>query len=275
MKLNKLPQLVVGYCVAALLVGCKTEDTGPAYDVSLRETSLGKVLTNDAGKTLYVFTKDVNGTSACTGGCKDTWPVFFKETLKLDPSLNPADFGTITRDDGAKQTTFQGWPLYVYKSDAAAGDVKGENVGGVWIAAKTAYTIMLANTQLKGHDGKLYTAEYKEGTADTQYFTDAQGRTLYGFINDKKGKNNFTKADFSNNAVWPIFEAEIKDLPSTLDKSLFTTIKVGDRTQLVYKGWPLYYFGQDGGVRGVTKGVSFPRPGVWPIIQKTTATAPD
>lgn len=275
MKINKLPQLVVGYCVVALLVGCKTEDKGPAYDVSLQETSLGKVLTNDAGKTLYVFTKDVNGTSACTGGCKDTWPVFFKETLKLDPSLNPADFGTITRDDGAKQTTFQGWPLYAYKSDAAAGDVKGENVGGVWITAKTSYTIMLANTQLKGHDGKLYTAEYKEGVADTQYFTDGQGRTLYGFINDKKGKNNFTKADFSNNAVWPIFEAEIKDLPSTLDKTLFTTIKVGDKTQLVYKGWPLYYFGQDGGVRGVTKGVSFPRPGVWPIIQKTTATAPD
>jgi predicted lipoprotein with Yx(FWY)xxD motif len=275
MKINKLPQLVVGYCLVALLVGCKTEETGPAYDVSLQETSLGKVLTNDAGKTLYLFTKDVKGLSACTGGCKDTWPIFFKETLKLDPNLNPADFGTITRDDGAKQTTFQGWPLYAYKSDAVAGDVKGENVGGVWIAAKTAYTVMLANTQLVGHDGKLYTAEYKEGTADTQYFTDGQGRTLYGFINDKKGKNNFTKADFSNNSVWPIFEAEIKDLPSTLDKTLFTTIKVGDKMQLVYKGWPLYYFGQDSGVRGVTKGVSFPRPGVWPIIQKTTATAPD
>ncbi|WP_428657077.1 COG4315 family predicted lipoprotein [Runella sp.] len=275
MKINKLPQLVVGYCLMALLVGCKTEDAAPVYDVSLQETSLGKVLTNDAGKTLYVFTKDVNGTSVCTGGCKDTWPVFFKETLKLDPTLNAADFGTITRDDGAKQTTYQGWPLYAYKSDAVAGDVKGENVGGVWIAAKTTYTVMLANAQLKGHDGKLYTAEYKEGTADTQFFVDGKGRTLYAFANDKKGKNNFTKADFSNNSVWPIFEAELKDIPSTLDKTLFSAIKVGDKTQLVYKGWPLYYFGQDDGVRGATKGVSFPRPGVWPIVQKTTATAPD
>lgn len=59
MKINKLPQLVVGYCLVALLAGCKTEETGPAYDVSLQETSLGKVLTNDAGKTLYLFTKDV------------------------------------------------------------------------------------------------------------------------------------------------------------------------------------------------------------------------
>ncbi|MFN8354266.1 MAG: hypothetical protein U0Y10_07470 [Spirosomataceae bacterium] len=273
--MNKWTLLGVGMALLVSAAGCKDENTGPSFDIGLQETTLGKVLADGTGKTLYFFTKDVTGTSQCTGGCLDNWPLFYNESLRLDVGLNASDFGTITRSDGKKQTTYKGWPLYTYKNDAATGDVKGENVAGIWSVAKISYTIMLANTQLVGHDGKNYNAQYKEGVADTQYFVDEQGRTLYAYIKDKKNKNNFTKSDFSNNSVWPIFEVELKDVPSTLDKSQFSTIKVGDKNQLTYKGWPLYYFGQDNSQRGITKGVSFPSPGVWPIIQKETTPAPE
>lgn len=258
------------------VIGCQKQDSEPTYDIMTKETTLGKVLTNDAGKTLYFFTSDVNGTSACSGNCLTNWPVFYKELTNLDPTLvaNVANFGIITRADGTKQTTYKGWPLYTYSGDATAGDVKGENVGGKWMVAKTTYTIMLANAQLIGADGKMYTSQYKEGTGDTQYFVDETGRTLYGYAFDKKNKNNYTKADFSNDGVWPIFGPDLKDLPSTLDKTLFSTIKVADKNQLTYKGWPLYYFGSDNKVRGANKGISFPKPGIWPIIQKETAEAP-
>ena len=264
--------------IAALFVcvgACKTADTTPQNDLALTTTALGPVLTGSDGKTLYFFAPDANGSANCTGACTDTWPVFYKETPLLGTGLIASDFTTITRADGARQTVYKGWPLYYFKSDAKAGDTNGENVGGMWNVAKTEYTIALGAGQLKGNDGKTYTGDYKEGTGTTIYFTDQQGRTLYGFASDKQNKNNYTKADLSNNATWPLFEVSaLKELPSSLKKSDFSTIDVFGHTQLTYKGWPLYYFGPDAGVRGATKGVSVPKPGIWPIVNANTPAAP-
>lgn len=254
---------------------CDKDEPMAAKDISLRETSLGKVLTDDKGMTLYYFTKDVAGASLCSGGCLTNWPIFaYEGTLEVGDGLNASDFTTITRADGTKQTAYKGWPLYYFHDDKAAGDVKGENVNSVWVVAKPAYTIMLANQQLVGNDGKSYKSDYTEGTGETQFFVDGQGRTLYTFIKDKKDMNKYTKEDFSNDANWPIFTAEIEDLPSALDKSLFNVITVFNKKQLTYKGWPIYYFGADNKVRGATKGVSVPQPGVWPVVQKGVAPAP-
>ncbi|KAA9353660.1 hypothetical protein [Larkinella humicola] len=250
--------------------------TPPEPAINLTSTSLGNVMTDETGRTLYFFSNDYDstGASTCTGGCLTNWPVFYRATPKLASGLTATDFGTLTRADGAKQTTYKGWPLYYFKDDAKSGDVKGENVSNVWFVAKPNYSIMMANAQLVGHNGKSYTSDYKEGTGKTIYFTDGMGRTLYGFRNDKNMKNNFTKSDFSNNAVWPLYEETLKEVPSTIDKTLFGSITVFGRQQLTFKGWPLYYFQQDNGKRGLNKGISFPQPGVWPIINKDTPVAP-
>jgi predicted lipoprotein with Yx(FWY)xxD motif len=123
---------------------------------------------------------------------------------------------------------------------------------------------MLMNDTLLGLDGVTYNGNYEPGTEEVQYFVDAQGRTLYVFVNDFFDQNNFTNEDFSNNSVWPIYEEDPGRVPSTLDTTLFNTIDVFGHQQLTYKGWPLYYFGQDA-VRGDTKGVSVPQPGIWPV----------
>jgi predicted lipoprotein with Yx(FWY)xxD motif len=271
-KLNYM-FIAINICGMALF-GCKQEDKTPALDVTLKETTLGKVFTDGAGKTLYFFSPDVKGASTCTGGCLTNWPVFYKDLTNLDPTISATDFGTITREDGAKQTTFKGWPMYYFSGDIKAGDTNGENVGTKWFVAKPTYTLMLANAQLIGNDGKKYTSKYVEGEGDTQYFVDQTGRTIYGFANDKKNTNKYTKADFSNDATWPIYGPELKDLPSTMDKSLFSTIQVFGKNQLTYKGWPLYYFGPDNKERGINKGISVPRPGVWPVVNKDTPEAP-
>lgn len=256
------------------LDACTKSDDTPRYDVSLKTTSLGEVLAGENGKTLYFFTKDAAGTSACEGACLTNWQPFFKETLTLGAGVATTDLSTITRTDGAKQSTYKGWPLYYFKNDAATGEVKGDNVGGVWFVARPHFSVMLATGQLKGNDGKNYTSTYTEGVGETTYLVDSLGRTLYGFAPDKKNKNNYTKADFSNNATWPLAEFSAKNIPSALSAADFGTIQVFGKTQMTYKGWPVYYFGPDAGVRGINKGVSVPRPGVWPILNQNTVAAP-
>jgi predicted lipoprotein with Yx(FWY)xxD motif len=194
----------------------------------------------------------------------------------LANGLDIDDFGTVSSSSG-QQTTYKGWPLYYY---APAGvrespnETTGEAVGGIWFVAKTDYTIMIANAQLVGQDGKNYKGDYTEGTEKVQYFTDQRGRTIYSFIIDKKNDNNFTNGDGAHDAVWPIFGEAMGSLPSTLDKALFGTINVSGSTQLTYKGWPLYYFGNDA-ERGDNKGVSVPTPGVWPVVVKDAEEAPE
>jgi predicted lipoprotein with Yx(FWY)xxD motif len=274
--LRKTHLLSVTALISMALLACKDEPNPvTTTDLNLETTSLGRVLTGDGGHTLYVFAPDADGNANCSGNCLTNWPIYYKESLTLGNGLNQSDFTTITRADGAKQTAFKGWPLYYFKNDAKAGDVTGENVGNVWIAAKPTYTVLVASRQLTGQDGKLYTFDAKEGTGNSLFLTDNVGRTLYAFAPDKKNKNTFTKADLSNNPVWPLFEGTIDEVPSTLDKADFSTITVFGKTQVTYKGWPLYYFGNDQGVRGSTKGVSVPRPGVWPVVYKTSPNAPE
>lgn len=275
--------------IIAVASSCKREREGTTQLLIKTTTnaSLGNYLTDKDGNTLYYFANDPNGTSTCTGGCAAVWPPFFAgdnfSTDLLQSGIDFSDFGTVTTATGSKQTTYKGWPLYYYapavngvNTREAAGEVKGEGVGGTWFVAKTDYSINLANAQLVGNDGKNYIASPNlvEGVGKTLYFTDDRGRTLYTFSRDSAQKNKFTNSTFSNNTVWPIYETDKIVVPSTLDKTLFSSTNVFGKKQLTYKGWPLYYFGQDSATRGKNKGVSFPTPGVWPIALKDRITAP-
>ncbi len=91
--------------------------------------SIGTVLVAANGMTVYTFTKDVkdSGKSACLTGCITTWPA-----LTVAAGATPAGgtgvtgkLGTITRDDGTIQVTYNGLPLYFFKNDKAPGDAAG------------------------------------------------------------------------------------------------------------------------------------------------------
>lgn len=94
----------------------------------------GDVLVGPDGMTLYVFDQDTEGeaASACDGGCAESWPPL---TVTDDPVAGPdvtADLETFERDDGDRQVTAGGWPLYYFASDEEPGDASGQGVNDVW-----------------------------------------------------------------------------------------------------------------------------------------------
>jgi predicted lipoprotein with Yx(FWY)xxD motif len=99
-------------------------------------TSLGTVVVDSAGKTVYAFDKDArnSGTSACTGGCAGLWPAV--TTTGANPAVVgvTAKVGTISRPEGTTQITLDGRPLYTYSGDSGAGAVAGQGVKGIWWA---------------------------------------------------------------------------------------------------------------------------------------------
>ena len=92
------------------------------------------VLVDPAGRTLYTFDKDAGGRSSCNGGCAATWPPL---TAASDASAS-GDFSVVLRDDGSRQWTFHGRPLYLYAADQKPGDVSGDDFGGVWHPVRAA-----------------------------------------------------------------------------------------------------------------------------------------
>ncbi len=270
------------------LISCKKkQEPSVMKEILLRQdANHGNILTDKEGRSLYFFANDANGQNTCTGSCETGWPVFYIENISqgsLAQGLLLADFKTITTAQGKKQLTYKGWPLYYYAPMKEGGvneremplKVTGDGFNNAWFVAKPDYSIMIANTQLIGADGKNYLGNYTEGNGKTAYFTNDKGLTLYTFSKDSINKNKFTKADFSNNNIWPIYETDKVNVPSILNKAMFSSISVFGKKQLTYKGWPLYYFGADNQMRGSNKGISQPTPGTWPVAVKEMNPAPE
>ena len=277
---DKVWRVTAAAVVMLAIQGCNDPDPAepenPEKGIQIRtHATFGQVLTDSVGDVLYFFARDADGSSACVDGCASLWPSYYSSDAAAQAEIDANDIGTITRVDGTLQSTFKGWPLYYYANDGSAGEAGGDGVGGNWFVAKPDYSVLLVQNQLVGGDGTLYTADLTPGEGQTRYLVDAHGRTLYSFINDRHSTNNFTNADFSNNGVWPIYESAIQSIPSVIDGDDMAEIVVHGRTQLTYKGWPLYHFGQDA-ARGETKGVDFPAVGVWPVLNSDSpeATAP-
>ncbi|MDE1856883.1 MAG: hypothetical protein KGH98_02235 [Candidatus Micrarchaeota archaeon] len=118
----------------------KTNSTSQAKDTVTLETSstLGTYLANASGFTLYTYSSDVqnSGKSNCNGGCASAWPPFYTASLVLPSGLSASSFTTIMRNDGTKQLAYNGWPLYLFGGDGAAGQTNGQNVSGFVVATK-------------------------------------------------------------------------------------------------------------------------------------------
>jgi predicted lipoprotein with Yx(FWY)xxD motif len=106
-------------------------------DVTVVDTSLGKVLVGKNGKTLYLFKHDTGTTSACTGACATAWPAVVVTTTPTAGSGVTAALTTATAADGSKQLVVNGHLVYNYAGDQP-GDTMGNGVGGVWYALTPA-----------------------------------------------------------------------------------------------------------------------------------------
>lgn len=117
---------------AATMVSMPTP-TRPATVKVAANATLGNILVDANGMTLYLYAKDATGVSNCTGACATNWPPFLTNGTPVagDTTITGV-LGTITRADGTTQVTISGQPLYYYASDKAAGDANGQGLGGNW-----------------------------------------------------------------------------------------------------------------------------------------------
>jgi predicted lipoprotein with Yx(FWY)xxD motif len=106
----------------------------PATVTVASKGSVGAVLSNAQGMTLYRYTPDAPGVSNCTGGCATAWP-----PLELAPGATAPvagngvnGLGTIKRADGTLQVTYDNMPLYTFTGDSSASDAKGQGLDGTW-----------------------------------------------------------------------------------------------------------------------------------------------
>lgn len=110
--------------------------------IEVEQSSLGPILADADGHTLYAFVNDKGGTSSCTDQCIATWPALVsRQSIAAGTGVDTKLLSHTTRTEGSDQATYNDWPLYYYVGDVGPGDVDGQGVDGVWFVV--------------GADGKL------------------------------------------------------------------------------------------------------------------------
>ncbi len=99
--------------------------------LAMADSSLGSILVDGKGMTLYLFTKDAPNTSNCTGQCLAAWPPLLGKPT-AGKGVDATKLGSFTSADGSTQASYNGWPLYYWQADAKPGDVTGQKVNNVW-----------------------------------------------------------------------------------------------------------------------------------------------
>jgi predicted lipoprotein with Yx(FWY)xxD motif len=130
--------------VGATSVATSPVSAGVTVSVTKNPT-LGMILVDGSGMTLYQFKKDSPNKSACTGACATAWPPL-TVTVGTRPTASPAVTGTltvITRTDGSNQVAYNAIPLYHYAKDNKPGDTNGQGVGSVWFVVWITSTNMI------------------------------------------------------------------------------------------------------------------------------------
>ena len=141
-----LKRLIVGPMLLAVIVaGCSAASQSQTVQGATNQPAAGGgsgstivvkniggqnlLVAGSNGMTVYTFANDQanSGKSNCNNGCIQVWPA-----LTVPSGTTPTagagvsgKLGTITRQDGSTQVTYNGLPLYFYQGDHAAGDTNG------------------------------------------------------------------------------------------------------------------------------------------------------
>ncbi|HYY65461.1 MAG TPA: hypothetical protein VE688_12645 [Gaiellaceae bacterium] len=108
-----------------------------AVTITAHASRYGKILFDGRGRVLYLFARDRAGRSSCSGACAKAWPPSLtKGVPRAGRGVNAKLLGTTKRKDGTLQVTYGKHPLYYFKEDTKAGQIKCQNVsnfGGLWL----------------------------------------------------------------------------------------------------------------------------------------------
>ena len=257
-----------------------------------KDTAYGDYLTDGNGIALYMFQNDSAGMTNCYTTCAVAWPpltVASGATAAAGTGVTASMLGVITRTDGTKQVTYNGWPLYYYTAELATkSTIVGcqgiTGSGGLWFIMNPNGKV---NFTTKGRTANLASKNTLEMATNTNlgvYLTDKDGVALYVFGPDSFLKSNCADAQGCI-AAWPPLTVATGSTPTFgtgVDGSLVYWIKRADGTiQVTYNGWPLYYYvgeiGKPGTINCQNKNMN---GGFWWIIKndgtviKTDASGP-
>jgi predicted lipoprotein with Yx(FWY)xxD motif len=202
--------------------------------------TLGSILVDANGITLYTFANDAPGVSNCVAQCLELWPAYI---VAADVSLTtgagvPGVIGVITQPDGTFHITYNDAPLYYYSNDARAGDAFGQGIGDVWFAVPVVSAVppiaeleFLLNAGVNPQLGSVLTA--------------SNGFTLYTFANDTPGVSNCVAACIE---LWPPFTVDAAAALTAqpgINGAITTLTRPDGLIQVLLDGRPLYFYAGD------------------------------
>jgi predicted lipoprotein with Yx(FWY)xxD motif len=141
--------------------GSGSSSSAPSSSSGLKtaKTSMGTVLTNAKGFTLYWFSLDTSATSRCSGACASAWPPVAGPVSAASGVSLSGKLATITRSGGSKQETYNGHPLYTFSGDSGPGKTGGNGIsgyGGTWHAVTTSGAVAPASSPSSSGGGYGY-----------------------------------------------------------------------------------------------------------------------
>ena len=193
------------------------------------------MLVDSDGLALYLFTPDSKGMSTCTGGCADFWPPLLTlGDATAGGGVSADHLGSIEREDGGTQVTYNGWPLYYFSGHSGPGEANGQDSQDVWYVVST-------------FGGPIQTAALVETSVHATLATilvDRSGRVQYLYTPDDKDMSACSGACAM---AWPPLLTVGDPTPGDgVSADHLGTIEREDGgTQVTYNGRPLYYFAFD------------------------------
>jgi predicted lipoprotein with Yx(FWY)xxD motif len=108
---------------------------GSAVVVAGENATLGRIVVDDQGRTVYTLTDAAGAPVACQGSCLDAWPpVLLRSGITGTGGKGVTGVAVVTTPEG-EQATINGLPLYTFSADAGPGDATGDGIvsfGGTW-----------------------------------------------------------------------------------------------------------------------------------------------
>ena len=136
--------VALGLAIAASPGAAQNASDGGTRLQVAESPQYGAYLSDANGYSLYLFTADEQGrdgrpaASACYEDCAQAWPPVLATSAPPTVSgeeIDPGLLGITERQDGLKQVTYNGWPLYTFIKDQQPGQTTGQDVksfGGEW-----------------------------------------------------------------------------------------------------------------------------------------------
>lgn len=208
--------------------------------------TLGDILVDSNGMTLYLFLKDNGTTTACTGTCIQNWPALINASPSAGSGANAPLLGTAP---STNQVTYNGHLLYTFAKDKNPGDVKGEGLLNAWYAVSPtgeavkpaeanapAAPTAEANTAPMSGD----TVMVSDNPTLGNILVDSSGMTLYLFLKDNGTTTACTGACAQN---WPALTSASPTAGNGANATILGTVP--DTNQVTYNGHLLYTFAKD------------------------------